>query len=76
MPVQVCWAMDTEATRQREIKALLKACSVTNSKKGFIITFDTEETFDEDGVNIEVVSAWKFCAQEFDLFNKENNVSQ
>lgn len=67
LPTQVCWAMDTEATRQREIKALVKACKVTDSKKGFIITMDMEETIVEDEIDIEIIQAWKWCGQEFGL---------
>ena len=44
--------------------------------KQYEITFDTEETIEEDGVDIEVISAWKFCAQEFDLSGEENEITQ
>ncbi len=69
LPIQVCWNMDTESTRQREIKGLLKACSITNSKIGLIITYETEESLEKDGVLIKVIPTWQWCAQEFDLFN-------
>lgn len=69
LPIQVCWAMDTEATRQREIKGLLKGCIAAKSKHGIIITYETKENFKKDGIWIHVVPAWQWCAQEFDLFN-------
>lgn len=71
LPVQACWNMDTEATKQREIKALAKACKVTGSKRGIIISHETMEAFEKDGIHIEVIPAWQWCTQEFDLFDKE-----
>lgn len=68
LPIQVCWAMDTEATRQREIKALVKACKFTDNKKGIIITMDMEETILKDEVKIEVIPAWKWCGEGLDLY--------
>ena len=69
LPIQVCWQMDTEDTRQREIKGLLKACRITNSAAGIIITPETEEKITSpDGIKIVVVAAWKWFAQGFDLF--------
>lgn len=68
LPVQVCWELRTEDTRQREMKGILKACNATDSKKGVIITSDTEEEIEQDGVKISVIPAWKWCAEEMDLY--------
>jgi predicted AAA+ superfamily ATPase len=68
LPVQVCWAMDSEATRQRELKGLLKACTASDSKQGIVITYETEDSFEQQGVQINVVPAWKWCGKEIDLF--------
>lgn len=68
LPIQVCWQMDTEDTRQRELKGLLKACKMTDSKKGIIITLESEEKIKAGEVAIEVMPAWKWCAQGFDLY--------
>lgn len=73
LPIQVCWSMDTEETQRREIRGLLKACSVTNSKKGIIITFETEDIIEEDGIYIELIPAWRFCAQGSDLFGNDKS---
>ncbi len=68
LPIQVCWQMTTEETRQREIKGLLKACKTTDSKTGIIITLESEETITINEIKIEVIAAWKWCALEFDLY--------
>lgn len=69
LPVQVCWELKTENARQREIKGLLKACKATGSKKGIIISHDTEERIKVDDVDIIVIAAWQWCGQEMDLFS-------
>jgi hypothetical protein len=68
LPIQVCWQMNTEETRQREIKGLLKACKMTDSKTGIIITLEQEETLTLNEVRIEVIAAWKWCAVAYDLY--------
>lgn len=68
LPIQVCWQMNTEETRQREIKGLLKACKMTDSKIGIIITLEQEETLTLNDVKVEVIPAWKWCALGFDLY--------
>lgn len=69
LPVQVCLEMKTEDTRQRELKGLVKACKSTDSPKGIIITYENEEEFEKQDIKIIIIPAWKWCAQEFDLFN-------
>jgi len=68
LPIQVCWKMDTETTRQRELKGVLKACAKTGSKTGIILTFETEELLKMDDTQIHVIAVWKWCAQGFDLY--------
>lgn len=68
LPIQVCWEMKTEDTRQREMKGLVKACKATDSKKGIIITAETEEEIKQDAVKIKVIPAWKWCAEGMDLY--------
>lgn len=71
LPIQVCWALDSEATRQQEIKGLLKGCNVAHSKHGVLINSEREEKFKKDGVWIDIIPAWKWCGQEFDLFDPD-----
>ena len=68
LPIQVCWELTTENARQREMKGLLKACKATDSRKGIIITSETEEETEEDGVKIKLIPAWKWCGEGMDLF--------
>lgn len=69
LPIQVCWEMRNESTKTREIRGLLKACEVSESKKGLIITYDTEDSFEGKGIHISVIPAWKWCGLEKDLMN-------
>ncbi len=68
LPVQVTWEMKTEETKQREMKGLLKACKATDSRRGIIISYDTEEEMELDGIKIRMIPAWKWCGEEMDLF--------
>lgn len=58
--VQVSLSIKDPGTRQREIKGLLAACKRFGLSKGVIISDDEDETLLEDGVEIEVVPAFKF----------------
>ena len=69
LPIQVCWDMSNENTRNREIRGLMKACEVTSSKKGIIIAHDDEEEFKENGIQITIIPAWKWCGLAKDLMN-------
>jgi predicted AAA+ superfamily ATPase len=58
--IQVCWNLDSEDTKKREIKSLLRAMDEFNLKEGLVITedYDGEETM--DGKTITFVSMWKW----------------
>ena len=58
--IQVCWNLDSEDTRKREIKSLLRAMGEFNLKEGLVITeyYDGEETM--DGKTITFVAMWKW----------------
>ncbi|MGM9689129.1 MAG: ATP-binding protein [Alloprevotella sp.] len=58
--VQVCWHMEDNDTKEREIAGLLEAHKVTHCDKLFIITHHQEETIERDGLTIRVVPAWKW----------------
>jgi predicted AAA+ superfamily ATPase len=68
LPIQVCWQMTDENTRQRELKSLTKACKQTDSNKGIIITLAEEESLVYQDIKVQVIAAWKWCAVPFDLF--------
>lgn len=69
LPIQVCWSIDTEDTKNREIKALMKACRMTDRDTGIVITHETEASMTVDGIRIIIIPAWKWCGLELDLFN-------
>ncbi len=68
LPIQVCLSMKEESTRQRELKSLIKACKETGSEKGILITLEEEQSMVLQGINIQVIIAWKWFAVPFDLF--------
>lgn len=68
LPVQVCWSIAVEDTKDREIKALIKACRMTDSKVGIVITYENEMEMQVEEIQIKVIPAWKWCAQQFDLY--------
>lgn len=59
--IQVCWALDkTDGTFERETKALVKVGSQLACRRNIIVTYQEERMIEMDGVNIEIVPAWKF----------------
>lgn len=63
MAIQVAFDIANDATRQREVKALLKLSEVYEIKSNSIITFDTETLLNENGIEIKVVPVWKWLLQ-------------
>jgi len=58
--VQVCWDLDDEKTRCREIKSLKQTMNETGLKEGTIVTCAQEDHIQEEHLNIHVVPGWKF----------------
>ena len=63
LPVQVSWTLSHPETRSREIKGLLKAAAYCKVKEALIITLDEEEALTIDGVQIQIMPAWKWMLQ-------------
>ncbi len=57
--IHVTWDMSDKDTRKREISGLLEASKVTECDKLTIITFDEEDSIEQDGKLIKIVPAWK-----------------
>lgn len=57
---QVCLKLDQEKTRERELSALIEAAKELKLKRAFIVTLDTEERIEKEGLNIEVIPYWKW----------------
>ena len=61
LAIQVCYHLnETETTRKREVNALLQFAKYTKIKKMLIITKDEENIISENGMEIEVISIWKW----------------
>lgn len=58
--IQVTWSMADDKTREREIKGLLEASSVTGCDNLLIITDDEKDTFQISGKRIDVMPAWEW----------------
>jgi len=59
--IQVTYDMSNEGTKNREIKGLLKACKNFHLKSGTIITYDTEDEFTQDNIEIKLIPFYKWC---------------
>ncbi|MBU0487924.1 MAG: ATP-binding protein [Bacteroidetes bacterium] len=59
-PVQVCFDLHDGETRQREIRGLVECCHALDVTRGTIITFDQEESFEQNGVQVDVVAVWRW----------------
>ncbi|HUW68292.1 MAG TPA: ATP-binding protein [Candidatus Nanoarchaeia archaeon] len=58
--IQVCWNLDDERTKKREVRALWSAMTEFDLNKGFIITEDTEGLEEIDGKQIYFIPMWKW----------------
>ena len=57
---EVTCSMADDKTREREIKGLLEASSVTGCDNLLIITDDEKDTFQISGKRIDVMPAWEW----------------
>ncbi len=57
---QVCYTLEDPDVREREIRAITKAAPHLKATRCCIITFNSEERIDRDGVAIDVIPAWKW----------------
>ena len=63
MAVQASYSIQEDATRIREVNALVDFNKVFKLRKAVIVTYDEEETIEKDGLTIEVVPVWKWLLQ-------------
>lgn len=62
--IQVCWDMEDEQTRAREMNGIAEAAKATGCRNLFIITADTtEEIATDDGLTIHVLPAWQWLLE-------------
>lgn len=58
--IQVSYEMMSEKTKDREIAGLVKTCRFFGLTRGMIVSFDTREEIEIDGVDISTVEAYRF----------------
>lgn len=58
--IQVCWDIGKKETKEREVKALIKAMDEFKLKKGMVITKDFEGEEKANGVKIKFIPLWKW----------------
>ncbi len=58
--VQVCWKVDEEKTRRREVVALVKAMDELKLEEGLIITEDMEGRENINGKWVTYKPLWKW----------------
>lgn len=62
--IQVCWDMEDEQTRTREMNGIAEAARATGCRNLFIITADTtEDIATDDGLTIHVLPAWQWLLE-------------
>lgn len=58
--IQVCWHINNDKTKDREIRSLLKAMRVFDMKEAIIISEDYETEENINGKKIKFLSLWKW----------------
>lgn len=58
--IQVSYQMNDEETRRREVDGLLEAAQITGCRELTIITMEIEAKWNEQGMLIHVLPAWKW----------------
>ncbi|MFZ9659813.1 MAG: ATP-binding protein, partial [Arcobacteraceae bacterium] len=64
--IQVTYDMSFEETKTRELKGLIGACKKFNLSAGVIITYDLEDEFIENDINIRIIPFYKL----HDIFSR------
>ena len=57
--IQVTFQMEAE-NREREVNGIVRAAGRTHLKEGYILTFDENDAFVVEDININVMPAWKW----------------
>ena len=60
--VQVSYSIDDDETRKRELKALVALNNYIPLNRALVITKNTEEIVEYDGLRIEILPVWKWLA--------------
>ena len=63
IPVQVCYSLQNQETKKREVRGLLSACKDLNTDVGIIISFDEEKEEKIKDIQIKTIPCYKFILQ-------------
>ena len=58
--MQVCYDLNDEETKKREIKALVAINKIFTLKDNIIVTRDTRDEFVVNDIKIKVIPIWEF----------------
>lgn len=58
--IQVCWNVDSEDTKKREVDSLVSALETFNLKEGLVLTEDYEDEINVKGHTIRFVPLWLY----------------
>lgn len=62
--IQVCYSLDDEQTKKREIDGLIEACHTYKLRQGIILTIDDEDeikvTYEATTYTISIIPTWKW----------------
>ena len=65
--IQVCWNIEDEKTKKREIDALVLALKKFKLNEGLVITEDYEGEEEINGLKIKFMPLWKWLLNEVDM---------
>jgi len=58
--IQVTATLSDEKTRKRELRGLLECCNVFGLRQGLIVTFDTAEELEVEGVKVTIMPLYRW----------------
>ncbi|MDE6669063.1 MAG: ATP-binding protein, partial [Muribaculaceae bacterium] len=62
--IQVCYSLEgASKTSERETNGLIKISKILSCNRCIIVTYEEEGNIEQDGVNIEIIPAWKFLLE-------------
>ena len=60
MAVQVCTDISQPDTLKRELESIITTARYFRIKENFIVTYNQEQDFQEEGVSVKAIPAWKW----------------
>ena len=63
--IQVCFDINDTDTKKREEKSLIYVCKEFKLKRGLILTMDDEQKYILDGIDIEIMPAYKYILRKY-----------